>query len=722
MIDPKTCDRGVAALLLVASLIILLLGSPLAWGQSDTVEIPARVVVDRESLVDLLRETQAGEDPVVVSVDPAPDPTPPPVADSLPVLSITEGGTPDQPRVYDGDEIGPVLRIESVRGASHIVIRDFDLAKPEGAGQMAGIIVLGDWRGVTIRDCTVVGYDDNLNIQGRVADGIVARDLKIIGCVIRGSRQSGSTHSQGVYLDSIDGVTMRHNVIHDNGRRGSPFDHNVYGQFSVSGMRFVENVTTAAAATGAMIRGGGVIRDNIVSHNPIGLINGLNRTEITGNFVLAAEGFDRQPRDWGIALHPSRGGVIENNVVADVRQDRGNGWAIQADAPKADSGYADHYTQLGDDSGPTVIRGNRVYAWPSNPDHGPTVRIHAQHRDATMQGNTITDQPFGRGLESFAGTLGLPQTLEAYIGWVSHSPRDRIPQTLAYLRDRTQPEPDDETPAITPLPAADASLEILPGAPNADPWLRGRTLVVRLHGRHQHGPASAAEVRWTDAQGRAILGAVATPPGAVELWLRDWTTLPDGAEGHTWWAGTAGADGELDLWMERAVVGITRAVEVHYGTSGRVIHGISMGGGGALRIGWGGRRLGMDWDAVRADVPALLHSDHGDHSGVRGVDRLDDVLGRDITAGEIARLDVRTVARDRGAALPPTWISYGTADPSVSPASAVELIGVARGAGAQITVHVGEGEGHRAGQPGSSQFESGWRRAINQTGADADAR
>ena len=140
-----------------------------------------------------------------------------------------------------------------------------------------------------------------------------------------------------------------------------------------------------------------------------------------------------------------------------------------------------------------------------------------------------------------------------------------------------------------------------------------------------------------------------------------------------------------------------------------MIHGISMGGGGALRIGWGGRRLGMDWDAVRADVPALLHSSHDDHGGVRGIDRLDDVLGRDITADEIDRLDARTVARERGASLPPTWISYGTADPSVSPASIAELVAVARAAGVPLTVHVGEGEGHRAGQPGSDEFEASWR-------------
>lgn len=118
-------------------------------------------------------------------------------------LVITDGGTADQPAVYDGQG-------RSVDGitveADHVVVKNYVLDEPEAPG----IEITGN--DITVQDNTVTrprgGDGDGLRFFGD--------DLKILHNTIRGTRNSGGRHADCMQTFASDTPPSQNVLIADN--------------------------------------------------------------------------------------------------------------------------------------------------------------------------------------------------------------------------------------------------------------------------------------------------------------------------------------------------------------------------------------------------------------------------------------------------------------------------------------------------------------------------
>jgi hypothetical protein len=187
-----------------------------------------------------------------------------------------------------------------------------------------------------IEDCVIEGFKDNLNIQGSSSNRV--RNVVIRRCVVVDAYPVGTAHSQGAYINYIDGLLIEECLFDHNGWKNADrsdatiFNHNLYissGNLNVTVRR---NVIARASSHGLQLRCGGVIEGNLFLQNPLGAqlgggdpnpdshTNGIVG-EITGNVIM--EGLDinpSNPRGTGIlCLNVGTGGtVVRDNIVANT--------------------------------------------------------------------------------------------------------------------------------------------------------------------------------------------------------------------------------------------------------------------------------------------------------------------------------------------------------------------------------------------------------------------
>lgn len=589
-------------------------------------------------------------------------------------LKITEGGTADNPKIYDAKDYPDTQRIESLKAASHIVIRGFRLKRPDSPHRMAGLLMLGEWQDVTVEDCTFVGFDDNLNIQGDYKTGAKATGLLLDRVVATGSRQSDKGHSQGLYMSKVNGAQLRHCVLDDNGKPGSQFDHDMYTQFDCGPIDTFECYFGDAAATGSMIRSGGKARRNIYGKNPIGGIGGVNYSEFIDCVVLEGQSADYDgERNWGLRLHPCMGGVISGNIIANLDGRPENARGITLDKPKADSGFPDHREQLGDKQKPITVTGNYVYAW-GELENG--IEIHPDHGQSDVRDdNYVTADRYPRKLEK----VPIPAELPALVSHLRMEDAGGPPNGKpAPVVTQTAAAPTQAAAATVSAPKATGGYTLTGFNPN--PKYRGKPVLVRLHGKGG-GVGGRADLELTSPDGRKLTAMVSFDGKTLEIWMWDPTAV------------TAWLDQDLMLEM-------VKRVEAEAGTAGRYIYGISMGGGGAFRLAKRAHAEGMPFDAVRMDTPALLHSTHTDHFANTS-------HGTGQSGKQRADVDPDGLNFD-GAAFKSAHITLGGKDTDVSPESARELARVIESKGGKVNLWEDPEGGHQCWKNAPPSFTQAW--------------
>jgi hypothetical protein len=158
----------------------------------------------------------------------------------------------------------------------------------------------------------------------------------------------GNSHSQGIYAEGIQGLSIEESVFDHNGYldRNNPtydlsatiFAHNMYLHSSNKCLRVTGTVSANAASHGLQARAGGVVHDNFFVRNPLavtwGLVNGDAVTNnlipaglsgsIVGNVVWESNDINSTtPRDGGIEIGNALKVLVQNNVLA--HHLRGNG-------------------------------------------------------------------------------------------------------------------------------------------------------------------------------------------------------------------------------------------------------------------------------------------------------------------------------------------------------------------------------------------------------------
>ena len=206
------------------------------------------------------------------------------------------------------------------------------------AGGGSGIFLIAsnlDLENFLIEDCLIEGFKDNINIQGTAARPI--RNLTIRRSVVVDAFPPGTAHSQGAYINNVDGILIEESIFDNNGWRTADrsdatiFNHNLYISSGNSPNAVIrKNIIARASSHGLQLRCGGVIEDNLFLLNPINAQLGGGDPDanthtsgvtgrMTGNVVLQASDINATAqRGFGLLCYNigMQGAVISENIIA----------------------------------------------------------------------------------------------------------------------------------------------------------------------------------------------------------------------------------------------------------------------------------------------------------------------------------------------------------------------------------------------------------------------
>ena len=198
-----------------------------------------------------------------------------------------------------------------------------------------GFQLLGEVREFLIEDCFIEGYETNLVVQGASEfPGPKGRhkNVAIRRCVIVDAYNTGTSNSEGIFASGTDGLLLEENVFDRNGWRddvkGSEptwFRHNIYIQNLNTDVVVRGNIV--ARTDGLHSRSGGLVEDNLVLRNALGMVlggGGFPAIEEAGVELVARrnvvlDGGDLQEgsaRGWGMHLSNLKKAIVDSNVIA----------------------------------------------------------------------------------------------------------------------------------------------------------------------------------------------------------------------------------------------------------------------------------------------------------------------------------------------------------------------------------------------------------------------
>jgi hypothetical protein len=190
---------------------------------------------------------------------------------------------------------------------------------------------------VWVEDCKVELFANcNIGIQAspdkREKEAVIRRNVIADSYNTKG-------HSQGLYTQYIDGLSIHENVFDHNGwlegaAKATVFNHNVYHQAGCGPADVRGNIFARGSATGIQQRAGGDCVGNAFLLNPVamtfGLVNGDGPMvtggvggSVVGNVVVGTCAIDGSPRGIGLILAHTKPGAnvrVAENVFANDPQ------------------------------------------------------------------------------------------------------------------------------------------------------------------------------------------------------------------------------------------------------------------------------------------------------------------------------------------------------------------------------------------------------------------
>ena len=297
---------------------------------------------------------------------------------------ISSYGEGPRPVIRPGKEQG--FRIMN-RPVEHLALVGLHFAAPEDphADRHTGLGILGPIDGLLIEDCLVEGFNVNIGLNahaGPIKNVVLRRSIMIDSITIRKGRNGYAPgHSQGLFANGVEGLTVDECVLDRNGWRPgveggqtSKFSHNVYIQYTCRNVAFRNTITARSSNTGIMMRPGGIVEGNFVLSNPSGISFGSRKGEgdlfdgvVRDNVLLHGSDADDAVMGWGIGVKNLDDVLVENNILAHVRT-KGTGQGIS----------------ISDTVWNAIVRNNVVYEWGSGIRAGAT----------ELKGITIADNLF----------------------------------------------------------------------------------------------------------------------------------------------------------------------------------------------------------------------------------------------------------------------------------------------------------------------------------------
>ncbi|MBS0197407.1 MAG: hypothetical protein JSR77_11680 [Planctomycetes bacterium] len=264
-------------------------------------------------------------------------------------IEVWRGGrSPTEPALWSSYGTGPRPIVTPtgtwpgmaiMSSGSNLAIVGLQFTAASGGGASGIVLLVGSeaYQNLLIEDCYIEKFKDNINIQGRNGGTNVVSNVKIRRSIIVDAYPPGGAHSQGAYINSVDGLLIEECVFDHNGWKNSDrsdatiYNHNLYLGTENSGNTIVRrNIIAQASSHGLQLRAGGTIEGNLFLLNPIATqlgggdpnaathTNGVTGT-VSGNVVLSGLDINATtPRGWGILAYNigTAGAVIRDNIVA----------------------------------------------------------------------------------------------------------------------------------------------------------------------------------------------------------------------------------------------------------------------------------------------------------------------------------------------------------------------------------------------------------------------
>ena len=251
----------------------------------------------------------------------------------------------------------PKLRVSSPvvyggnAGRSGLALMDLDVAPSSPGSGYAAFTFFQPWGHILIEGCSIAGFPVNIVCQETGAGRL--DDIRIRNCVIVDSLETGTGHSQGVFMGSCDHWVIEGCVLDLNAStKHDLFCHNVYLHETNGPGIFRYNISARACSHGVQQRPGGTMVGNLFLANPNNALLGgggpqvctdnvcldsgdINSVDKRGHgYDLYGDGtFARNVAahnvlgSWPVAFSLSISGSFTDNVVYAWSAPGGEGWA-----------------------------------------------------------------------------------------------------------------------------------------------------------------------------------------------------------------------------------------------------------------------------------------------------------------------------------------------------------------------------------------------------------
>ena len=247
-------------------------------------------------------------------------------------IYISSYGTEQRPLIDSGSSYGFITFSNGTASIGNFIISglSFDANTYNGAngtGDTAGIRLLCQGSNITIEDCKIDGYKDDIDFDAGgtgITDSTIRRneilDAYNLGAV-------GNGHAEGLFIGATSqNITVDQNLLDHNGWRANTpsdrtfYNHDIYSYNSAQNIVITNNIIAEAGFYGIKFNSGGTASGNL--------------------FLRDSE-----------SIYLEGAATIDDNVISESVDMPGQGWSVGIDTEKAhqcdDRSQLDHRFDVG---------------------------------------------------------------------------------------------------------------------------------------------------------------------------------------------------------------------------------------------------------------------------------------------------------------------------------------------------------------------------------------
>ena len=360
--------------------------------------------------------------------------------------------TGNSPAIETGTESHPTVDNLDIMGINFDSIsRDPSIAGYSSSTSVNGGILEGDNSNILVENCEIQNYTQNISMENYYGplDNVSLRRNEILDAY-----SVTGAHSEGIYSNGVNGLTIQDNVLDHNGWSSvvpgaykTIFNHDCYISADNSDLVVTGNIFSNASSHGLQARCGGIVENNLFINDAIamsyGLVNGSPMTPggvsgaVSGNVIVGGNNIGSLTRGGGIELGNIADATVTGNLFAD-----GLSTGMAAIELEAGEGVFNPTQAVGIND--LTITDNTVYNWAQGVSIASNITPGTSGlyglNDVTISKNDFQDisagpividlAPLSTSEETFSGNTYNSSTAQSKwmntdgkaVSWVQHGP------------------------------------------------------------------------------------------------------------------------------------------------------------------------------------------------------------------------------------------------------------------------------------------------------------